>query len=43
MDAWSWMAYPDLYAAIVTMALLGFCLYVVLEKVEKRVCAWVYV
>jgi ABC-type nitrate/sulfonate/bicarbonate transport system permease component len=43
MDAWSRMAYPDLYAAIVTMALLGFCLYLVLEKVEHKVCAWVYV
>ncbi len=43
MDAWSRMAYPDLYAAIVTMALLGFCLYVMLEEVEHKVCAWVYV
>ncbi|MCW3132793.1 MAG: ABC transporter permease [Methanophagales archaeon] len=43
MDAWSRMDYPDLYAAIVTMALLGFCLYMMLEKVEHKVCAWVYV
>ena len=43
MDSWSRMDYPDLYAAIVAMALLGFCLYVVLERVERKVCAWVYV
>ncbi len=43
MDAWSRANYPDLYAAIVTMALLGFSIYVVLDQVEKRVCRWVYV
>ncbi len=37
------MDYPDLYAAIVAMALLGLCLYLVLEWVERTVCAWVYV
>lgn len=42
MDSWGRMDYPALYAAIVSMALLGFCLYLVLEGVEKRVCAWVY-
>ena len=29
------MDYPDLYAAIVAMALLGLCLYLVLEWVER--------
>lgn len=43
MDSWSRMDYPDLYAAIVAMALLGLCLYLVLEWVERTVCAWVYV
>jgi len=43
MDSWSRMDYPDLYAAIVAMALLGLCLYLMLEWVERTVCAWVYV
>jgi ABC-type nitrate/sulfonate/bicarbonate transport system permease component len=43
MDAWSRANYPDLYAAIVTMALLGFTIYVVLDRVERQVCRWVYV
>ena len=43
MDAWSRANYPDLYAAIVAMALLGFSIYMVLDQVEKRVCRWVYV
>ncbi len=43
MDAWSRANYPDLYAAIVTMALLGFCIYIALDRVERKVCRWVYV
>ena len=40
MDSWSRADYPSLYAGIVSMALLGFILYLVLELVEKRVCRW---
>jgi ABC-type nitrate/sulfonate/bicarbonate transport system permease component len=43
MDAWSRANYPDLYAAIVTMALLGFGVYVLIDRVERKVCRWVYV
>jgi len=43
MDSWSRANYPDLYATIVTMALLGFGLYIVIEKIEKKVCRWVYI
>lgn len=43
MDAWSRANYPDLYAAIVTMALLGFSIYIVLDQVEKKICRWIYV
>ncbi len=43
MDSWSRANYPDLYATIVAMALLGFGLYIVIEKIEKRVCRWVYI
>lgn len=41
MDAWSRADYPGLYASIVSMAILGFILYVTLEAIEKRVCRWV--
>jgi len=43
MDSWSRANYPDLYAAMVSMALLGFGLYIVIEKTEKKVCRWVYI
>ncbi|MFO7967283.1 MAG: ABC transporter permease [Archaeoglobaceae archaeon] len=41
MDAWSRADYPGLYAGIVSMAVLGFILYIILEAIEKRVCRWV--
>ncbi len=43
MDAWSRADYPDLYAAIVTMGILGFGVYILIDRVEKKVCRWVYV
>lgn len=43
MDAWSRANYPDLYAAIVTMALLGFGIYLALDQIEKRICRWMYI
>ncbi|MCD6203278.1 MAG: ABC transporter permease subunit, partial [Methanophagales archaeon] len=42
MYSWSMMDYPALYASIVAMALLGFSLYIILECVERKLCAWVY-
>jgi len=40
VDSWDRADYPSLYAGIVSMALLGFILYSILEFVEKRVCRW---
>lgn len=41
MDSWSKADYPGLYAGILSMAILGFSLYIILEYIEKRVCKWV--
>jgi len=43
MDSWSRADYLSLYANIIAMALLGFSLYVLLEKIEKRACKWIYI
>ncbi len=40
IDSWSRADYKMMYAAITTMALLGFILYVIVESVERRVCRW---
>lgn len=40
MDSLSKMAYIDMFAGIVAMALMGFMLYLLIDGVEKRVCRW---
>ena len=40
IDAWSRLAYTDMFAGIVAMALLGVVLYEALEVAEARVCRW---
>lgn len=40
VDAWGRVAYPDMFAAVLAMALLGVVLYEVIELAEARVCRW---
>jgi NitT/TauT family transport system permease protein len=39
-DAWGRIAYSDMFAGILAMALLGVLLYEVIELAEARVCRW---
>ena len=41
MDSWGRADYVALYTGILCMAGLGFSLYLILDSLEKRVCAWV--
>lgn len=40
MDAWTRIAYPEMFAGIVVMALMGVAIYEFLEALESRVCRW---
>jgi NitT/TauT family transport system permease protein len=40
IDAWSRIAYRDMFAGIIAMAILGVVLYELLEMAEARVCRW---
>jgi len=40
IDAWSRIAYRDMFAGIIAMAILGVVLYELLELAESRVCRW---
>lgn len=40
MDSLSKMAYPDMFAGIIAMGLMGFFLYLLIDAIEKRVCRW---
>jgi ABC-type nitrate/sulfonate/bicarbonate transport system permease component len=40
IDAWGRVAYGEMFAGIIAMALLGVVLYEIIEAVELRVCRW---
>ncbi len=40
MDSWGRADYISLYTGISCMGLLGFTLYLVLDRIENRVCRW---
>jgi NitT/TauT family transport system permease protein len=40
LDAWSRMAYENMFAGIIAMGLLGFVIYVGLDYLERRACSW---
>jgi NitT/TauT family transport system permease protein len=40
MDSWGRADYVALYTGISCMALLGFALYLLLDRLERRLCAW---
>ena len=40
MDSWGRADYISLYTGIFCMALLGFSLYLVLDRLEHRICRW---
>ena len=40
MDSWGRADYISLYTGIFCMALLGFSLYLILDRLEHRICRW---
>jgi len=40
MDAWMRVNYLDMYAGIVMLSILGFCLFSALDVAEKYLCSW---
>jgi NitT/TauT family transport system permease protein len=40
MDSWGRADYISLYTGISSMALLGFCLYLILDRLERHICRW---
>jgi NitT/TauT family transport system permease protein len=41
MDAWARIAYPEMYAAILTLSLLGLILFVLVDVLDRFFCPWV--
>ncbi len=40
VDAWSRVDYPDMYAAITALSVLGFGAFALLDLAESRLCRW---
>lgn len=40
IDAWSRIAYSEMFAGIIAMALLGVVLYEIIDAAEARLCRW---
>ncbi|MCK9362795.1 MAG: ABC transporter permease [Syntrophales bacterium] len=40
MDAWSRYAYPEMFAGIIAMGLLGYSLYIGIDVMDKKICRW---
>ena len=40
MDSWGQSDYISLYTGILAMAILGFILYLLLDRLEQQVCRW---
>ena len=39
-ESWGRLAYPEMYAGVVAMSLLGLALYVVVDRLERALCPW---
>lgn len=40
MDAWMRVNYLDMYAGIVMLSFMGFCLFIILDMAENYLCSW---
>jgi ABC-type nitrate/sulfonate/bicarbonate transport system permease component len=42
VDSWGRLAYPDMYAGVVAMSLLGLLLYFVVDGLERYLAPWMF-
>ena len=42
VETWGRAAYAEMYAGVLAMSALGMALYLVLDWLERRLCAWVF-
>jgi ABC-type nitrate/sulfonate/bicarbonate transport system permease component len=43
VESWGRLAYPEMYAGVVAMSLLGLLLYFVVDSLERRLAPWMFV
>ncbi len=43
IESWGRLAYPEMYAGVIAMSLLGLMLYFTVDGIERRLCPWLAV
>ena len=43
VDSWGRLAYPEMYAGVMAMSLLGLLLYFLIDRLERRLAPWMFV
>jgi len=43
VESWGRLAYPEMYAGVIAMSLLGLLLYFVVDGLERRLAPWLFV
>lgn len=43
VDSWGRLAYPEMYAGVIAMSLLGLLLYFLIDRLERRLAPWMFV
>ncbi|NOZ30292.1 MAG: ABC transporter permease subunit [Chloroflexi bacterium] len=43
VESWGRLAYPEMYAGVVAMSVLGLMLYFVIDRLERWLCPWLFV
>jgi NitT/TauT family transport system permease protein len=42
-ESWGRLAYPEMYAGVIAMSLLGLLLYFLIDRLERRLAPWMFV
>jgi NitT/TauT family transport system permease protein len=43
VESWGRLAYPEMYAGVVAMSILGLLLYFIVDRLERRLAPWLFV
>ena len=43
VETWGRLAYPEMYAGVIAMSLLGLSLYIIVNRLERALCPWLFV
>ena len=43
MNAWSMVDYPQMFAGILTLSLMGLLIFKIIDLTEKKLCPWIFI